>query len=87
MERSPREPTRGRRPWHWRGDAARLWGEAESGEDLRARLAELPGFGEMKVRTLLTLLARQFGVLPPGIQALLAAKGGGEGRDNAMSPD
>jgi uncharacterized HhH-GPD family protein len=53
------------------GDAARLWREAESGEDLRARLAELPGFGEMKVRTLLTLLARQFGVLPPGIQALL----------------
>jgi hypothetical protein len=25
--------------------------------------------------------------LVPGIQALLAAKGGGEGRDNAMSPD
>jgi uncharacterized HhH-GPD family protein len=53
------------------GDAARLWREAESGEDLRGRLAELPGFGEMKVRTLLTLLARQFGVAPPGIQALL----------------
>lgn len=53
------------------GDAARLWREAESGEDLRARLGELPGFGEMKVRTLLTLLARQFGVRPPGIDALL----------------
>ena len=47
------------------GDAARLWREAESGEDLRARLTELPGFGEMKVRTVLTLLARQFGVQPP----------------------
>ncbi len=53
------------------GDAARVWREAESGEDLRARLAELPGFGEMKVRTVLTLLARQFGVQPPGIDALL----------------
>jgi uncharacterized HhH-GPD family protein len=53
------------------GDAARLWREAESGKDLRARLAELPGFGEMKVRTVLTLLARQFGVNPPGIEELL----------------
>jgi uncharacterized HhH-GPD family protein len=53
------------------GDAARVWREATSGEDLRARLAELPGFGEMKVRTVLTLLARQFGVQPPGIDALL----------------
>jgi uncharacterized HhH-GPD family protein len=53
------------------GDAARIWREAESGEDLRARLGELPGFGEMKVRTVMTLLARQFGVHPPGIDALL----------------
>ena len=53
------------------GDAAKVWREAESGEDLRTRLGELPGFGEMKVRTLLTLLARQFGVQPPGIDALL----------------
>jgi uncharacterized HhH-GPD family protein len=53
------------------GDAARIWREAKSGDDLRARLAELPGFGEMKVRTVLTLLARQFGVRPPGIEALL----------------
>jgi uncharacterized HhH-GPD family protein len=53
------------------GDAARVWREAASGEDLRARLRELPGFGEMKVRTVLTLLARQFGVRPPGIDALL----------------
>jgi uncharacterized HhH-GPD family protein len=53
------------------GDAAKVWREATSGDDLRARLGELPGFGEMKVRTLLTLLARQFGVSPPGIDALL----------------
>jgi uncharacterized HhH-GPD family protein len=53
------------------GDAARIWREAESGKDLKTRLAELPGFGEMKVRTVLTLLARQYGVQPPGIDALL----------------
>jgi uncharacterized HhH-GPD family protein len=54
------------------GDAARIWREAESGQDLKARLGELPGFGEMKVRTVITLLARQFGVEPPGIAALLS---------------
>jgi uncharacterized HhH-GPD family protein len=53
------------------GDAGRLWREAGSGEDLRARLSELPGFGDMKVRTVMTLLARQFGVAPPGIEAFL----------------
>lgn len=53
------------------GDAARIWREAATGEDLRARLSELPGFGEMKVRTVMTLLARQFGVQPPGIEAFL----------------
>jgi uncharacterized HhH-GPD family protein len=56
---------------HYPGDAARIWREAGTGEDLRARLGELPGFGEMKVRTVMTLLARQFGVHPPGIDALL----------------
>jgi uncharacterized HhH-GPD family protein len=53
------------------GDAARVWREAASGDDLRRRLGELPGFGDMKVRTVMTLLARQFGVLPPGIEAFL----------------
>jgi uncharacterized HhH-GPD family protein len=53
------------------GDAARIWREAASGDDLKARLGELPGFGEMKVRTVMTLLARQFGVDPPGLAAML----------------
>ena len=53
------------------GDAARIWREAESGQDLKARLSELPGFGDMKVRTVMTLLARQFGVDPPGIGEML----------------
>ncbi|MDX6619488.1 MAG: hypothetical protein QOK36_1874 [Gaiellales bacterium] len=55
------------------GDAARIWREAESGQDLKARLSELPGFGDMKVRTVMTLLARQFGVDRPGIAEMLPA--------------
>ena len=44
------------------GDAARIWTEAADGADLRARLAALPGFGDMKMRTLAAVLAKRFGV-------------------------
>jgi uncharacterized HhH-GPD family protein len=44
------------------GDAGRIWGEARDGDDLRARLGALPGFGEMKVKALGSVLAKRFGV-------------------------
>jgi uncharacterized HhH-GPD family protein len=44
------------------GDAGRLWSEAESAEELRARLEELPGFGEMKVKSVAAVLSKRFGV-------------------------
>ncbi len=44
------------------GEAERLWAEAENGDDLRARIATLPGFGEMKIKALGAVLAKQFGV-------------------------
>lgn len=44
------------------GDAARVWTGATDGDDLRARLAALPGFGEMKVKALGAVLAKRFGV-------------------------
>jgi uncharacterized HhH-GPD family protein len=44
------------------GDAARVWGDAADTDDLRARLAALPGFGEMKVTSLGAVLAKRFGV-------------------------
>jgi uncharacterized HhH-GPD family protein len=44
------------------GDAARVWTEATSPEDLKARLGALPGFGEMKVKALGAVLAKRFGV-------------------------
>ena len=44
------------------GDAARLWTEAADGDDLRGRISALPGFGEMKVIALGSVLAKRFGV-------------------------
>jgi uncharacterized HhH-GPD family protein len=44
------------------GDASRVWLDARDAEDLRARLEALPGFGEMKVKSLAAVLSRRFGV-------------------------
>ena len=44
------------------GDAARVWTDAEDGEDLRANIADLPGFGGMKVKALGAVLSKRFGV-------------------------
>jgi uncharacterized HhH-GPD family protein len=44
------------------GDAARVWTEAKDADDLKKRLGALPGFGEMKVRTVADVLANRFGV-------------------------
>jgi len=44
------------------GDAARVWTDAGSPEQLRANLEALPGFGEMKVKALGAVLAKRFGV-------------------------
>jgi uncharacterized HhH-GPD family protein len=44
------------------GDAARIWTGASDGADLRRRLAELPGFGEMTIKSLSAVLAKRFGV-------------------------
>jgi uncharacterized HhH-GPD family protein len=44
------------------GDAARVWTDAASGEELRANLNALPGFGEMKIKALGGVLAKRFGV-------------------------
>jgi uncharacterized HhH-GPD family protein len=44
------------------GDAARVWMDAPGADALRANLAALPGFGEMKVKALGAVLAKRFGV-------------------------
>jgi uncharacterized HhH-GPD family protein len=44
------------------GDAAAVWTGATDSDDLRARIEELPGFGEMKVKALGSVLAKRFGI-------------------------
>jgi uncharacterized HhH-GPD family protein len=44
------------------GDAARVWKDAPNANALRANLSALPGFGEMKVNALASVLAKRFGV-------------------------
>ena len=44
------------------GDAELVWAEAADTADLKRRLGSLPGFGEMKVRTLGGVLEKRFGV-------------------------
>ncbi|HVF78982.1 MAG TPA: HhH-GPD-type base excision DNA repair protein [Solirubrobacteraceae bacterium] len=47
---------------HYDGDAARVWTDPSTAGELRANLLGLPGFGEMKVKALGAVLAKQFGV-------------------------
>jgi uncharacterized HhH-GPD family protein len=44
------------------GDASRIWTEAADSADLKKRIAALPGFGEMKIKSLSAVLAKQYGV-------------------------
>ena len=48
------------------GDAARVWTEAEDGQELRRRLLELPGIGDMKARSLIAIVGKRLGYRPPG---------------------
>lgn len=43
------------------GQADRVWQDATDTADLKRRLEALPGFGEMKVKALASVLARRFG--------------------------
>ena len=53
------------------GDGSRVWAEATSGQDLAKRIGSLPGFGDMKVRSLVATLVKQFGVKPDGWEQVL----------------
>ena len=44
------------------GDAGRVWGDATDTDDLRRRLESLPGFGDMKVKSLGAVLAKRYGI-------------------------
>jgi uncharacterized HhH-GPD family protein len=48
------------------GDAARVWTDAADADELRANLNAMPGFGDMKVKALASVLAHRFGVEAAG---------------------
>jgi uncharacterized HhH-GPD family protein len=48
------------------GDAASIWRDAKDGAELSARISKLPGFGDMKTRILISILAKRFDVQPKG---------------------
>jgi uncharacterized HhH-GPD family protein len=50
----------------YQGDAAAVWTKAKDGDDLAARIKKLPGFGDMKVKILVAVLAKKFDVKPAG---------------------
>jgi uncharacterized HhH-GPD family protein len=52
-------------------DASRIWRDAKDGKDLQARLAALPGFGDMKTMSVLAVLGKRLGVSVPGLAAVL----------------
>ena len=52
------------------GDASKIWKEAKDGTDLQRRIAALPGFGEMKVKSLIAVLGKQLGVAPKGWESV-----------------
>ena len=48
------------------GDAGAVWREVEDGDELARRIKKLPGFGDMKAKILVAVLAKKFGVKPRG---------------------
>jgi uncharacterized HhH-GPD family protein len=51
---------------HYDGDGEQVWATAATGEELRDRLARLPGFGAYKAQMAVALLGKQLGIQPSG---------------------
>lgn len=66
------------------GDPARLWSEAGDGAELLKRITGLPGFGKQKGQIFLALLAKRFGVQPPGWREA-AGEYGGDGVHHSVA--
>ena len=50
------------------GEAANIWKDVESGDELKAKLARLPGFGADKAAIFTAVLGKQRGITPDGWQ-------------------
>jgi uncharacterized HhH-GPD family protein len=55
------------------GDATRIWRDAKDAKDLQRRFAALPGFGPMKARIMVGVVAKHFGVKPAGWEEVAPA--------------
>jgi uncharacterized HhH-GPD family protein len=51
---------------HYHGDAAAVWRNVRSGDELYRRLRELPGYGEEKSKIFMAILAKRMGKRPAG---------------------
>jgi len=56
-------------------DAENLWSGVVSGDELRTRIAALPGFGAQKASIFVALLGKQYGVTPQGWREAAGAYG------------
>jgi uncharacterized HhH-GPD family protein len=56
----------------WGGDAEAVWRDVASGAELVKRVRALPGFGPDKSKIFSALLAKRFGVRPPGWETATA---------------
>jgi uncharacterized HhH-GPD family protein len=65
------------------GDAAAVWVGVADGRELVRRVRALPGFGGEKSKIFTALLAKRFGVRPPGWEAAAAPFSDGEPRSVA----
>jgi uncharacterized HhH-GPD family protein len=60
---------------HYDGRAERIWTDAPTGQELYANLRALPGFGAQKAQIFVALLAKRFGVQPPGWEEVAGGYG------------
>jgi uncharacterized HhH-GPD family protein len=54
------------------GDAGAIWRDVPDGAELARRISALPGFGEQKTQITVAVLAKKWGVRPPGWEAYAA---------------
>jgi len=57
---------------HYDGNAANVWNDAPTGDDLLDRVLALPGFGKDKARIFVGLLGKRLGVRPAGWEEVAA---------------
>ncbi len=60
----------------YRGQASTLYDGAQSGAELKKRIAALPGFGEQKASIFVALIGKQFGITPAGWREAAGPYGG-----------